>query len=99
MLREFAAHDWEWYSRLAVALGKHAPMNVSDTAFPTTFLGGRQDSITASEDIRAVANTIRGARVRILPTASHLVPLQYPTVMLRELRKLAERSGLASGWV
>ena len=95
MLREFAAHDWEWYSRLAVALGKHAPMNVSDTSFPTTFLGGRQDSITASEDIRAVANTVRGARVRILPTASHLVPLQYPTVMLRELRKLAERSGLA----
>ena len=24
MLREFAAHDWEWYSRLAVALGEHA---------------------------------------------------------------------------
>ena len=25
MLREFAAHDWEWYSRVALALGEHAP--------------------------------------------------------------------------
>ena len=58
MLREFAAHDWEWYSRLAVALGEHAPMNVADTSFPVTFLGGRHDAITASEDIQAVANTI-----------------------------------------
>ena len=94
MLREFAAHDWEWYSRLAIALGEHAPMNVADTSFPVTFLGGRQDAITASEDIQAVAGMIRGAQVRILPSASHLLPLQYPTLMLLELRKLAQRSDL-----
>ena len=92
MLREFAAHDWEWYSRLAVALGEHAPMNVADTSFPVTFLGGRHDAIAASEDIQAVASTIRGAQVRILPSASHLLPLQYPDLMLKELRKLARRS-------
>ena len=95
MLREFAAHDWEWYSRLAVALGEHAPMDVADTSFPVTFLGGRHDAITASEDIRAVAGTIRGAQVRILPSASHLLPLQYPVLMLEELRKLARRTDLA----
>ena len=94
MLREFAAHDWEWYSRLAVALGEHAPMNVADTSFPVTFLGGRHDAITASEDIRAVAGTIRGARVRILPSASHLLPLQDPVLMLEELRRLARRTDL-----
>ena len=95
MLREFAAHDWEWYSRVALALGEHAPMNVAGTSFPVTFLGGRQDAITASEDIQAVANTIPGAQVHILPTASHMLPLQYPALMLKELRKLAKRSGLA----
>jgi len=95
MLRDFAAHDWEWYSRLAIALGEQAPMNVAGTSFPVTFLGGRQDSITSSEDIQAVADTIRGAQVHILPTASHLLPLQYPALMLRELRKLARRSDLA----
>jgi 3-oxoadipate enol-lactonase len=95
MLREFAAHDWAWYSRLAIALGEHAPMNVADTPFPVTFLGGRHDAITASEDIQAVAGMIRGAQVRILPSASHLLPLQYPALMLEELRKLAQRSDLA----
>jgi 3-oxoadipate enol-lactonase len=95
MLREFAAHDWEWYSRLAVALGEHAPMNVADTSFPVTFLGGRQDAIVASEDIRAVASTIRKARVRILPSGSHLLPMQYPDLMLEELRRLAGRTDLA----
>jgi pimeloyl-ACP methyl ester carboxylesterase len=95
MLREFAAHDWEWYSRLAVALGEHPPMNVADTSFPVTFLGGRHDAIVASEEIQAVASTIRGAQVRILSSASHLLPLQYPELMLRELRRLARRSDLA----
>ena len=28
------------------------------------------------------------------PAASHLLPLQYPALMLKELRKLAQRSGL-----
>jgi len=95
MLGEFAAHDWEWYSRLAVALGEHPPMDVASTSFPVTFLGGRQDSVTASEDIQAVAATIQGAQVRILPGATHLLPLKFPVLMLEELRKLARRSDLA----
>jgi len=95
MLREFAAHDWEWYSRLAVALGEHPAMDVADTSFPVTFLGGRHDAIAASEEIQAVASTIRGAQVRILPSASHLLPLQYPDLVVKELRKLARRSNLS----
>jgi 3-oxoadipate enol-lactonase len=94
MLREFAAQDWEWYSRLAVALGEHAAMDVSDTPFPVTFLGGRQDAITSSDDVRNVARSIHGAQVRILPVGTHLLPLQYPAFMLSELRQLARRSGL-----
>jgi 3-oxoadipate enol-lactonase len=94
MLREFAAQDWEWYSRLAVALGEHAPMDVSDTTFPVTFLGGRQDAVTSSKDVQDVARSINGAQVRILPAGTHLLPLQYPAFMLSELRQLARRSGL-----
>ncbi|HSU34415.1 MAG TPA: alpha/beta hydrolase [Propionibacteriaceae bacterium] len=95
MLREFAAHDWEWYSRLAVALGEHPAMNVADTSFPVTFLGGRHDAIAGSAEIQAVASTIRGAQVRILPSASHLLPLQYPDLVVQELRKLARRSNFS----
>jgi len=95
MLRDFATHDWEWYSRLARALGEHAPMDVANVPYPVTFLGGRQDAITACQDVQAVAATINGAQVRILPGATHLLPLQYPVLMLHELRKLAQRSDLA----
>jgi pimeloyl-ACP methyl ester carboxylesterase len=94
MLREFAAQDWEWYSRLTLALGEHAEMDVSSTSFPVTFVGGRQDAITSSDDVRTVARSVKGARVRILPAGTHLLPLQYPAFMLDELRKLARRSGL-----
>lgn len=94
MLREFAAQDWEWYSRLAIALGEHAEMDVSSTSFPVTFLGGRRDAVTSSDDVRAVARSINGATVRILPAGTHLLPLQYPGFMLAELRTLARRSGL-----
>ena len=34
MLREFAAQDWKWYSRLAIALGEHAEMDVSRHSLP-----------------------------------------------------------------
>lgn len=95
MLREFAAQDWEWYAQLAVALGEHAEMDVSGTTFPVTFLGGRQDVITSSDDVRAVARSITGARVHILPAGTHLLPLQYPAYMLHELRQLAQRTDLA----
>lgn len=94
MLREFAAQDWEWYSQLAVALGEHAEMDVSSTSFPVTFLAGRQDVITSSGDVQAVARSIEGAQVHILPAGTHLLPLQYPAFMLGELRKLARRSDL-----
>lgn len=95
MLREFAAQDWEWYAQLAVALGEHAEMDVSSTSFPVTFLGGRQDVVTSSDDIQAVARSIKQARVHILPSGTHLLPLQYPAFMLDELRLLARRSDLA----
>lgn len=95
MLRQFAVQDWEWYSRLAIALGEEAHMDVSSTPFPVTLLGGLQDVITASEDLQAVAKSISGAQVHILPAGTHLLPLQYPALMLDELRKLASRSGLA----
>jgi len=94
MLREFAAQDWAWYSRLAIALGEHAAMDVSGTSFPVTFVGGRQDAVTSSDDVVAVARSIKRAQVRILPAGTHLLPLQYPAFMLDELRKLARRSGL-----
>jgi pimeloyl-ACP methyl ester carboxylesterase len=97
VLRAFAGHDWQWYSRLVLAAGKQPPMDVSKIRCPVTLLAGRHDSITASEDIIAVAKRMPDARVRVLAAGTHFLPLQYPDEMLTELGALARRSDLSPG--
>jgi pimeloyl-ACP methyl ester carboxylesterase len=88
VLHEFAGHDWPWYRRLAVGLADHAPLDVSTVRCPVTFVAGRYDSLVDVADVRAVARTVPGAQLREL-AGTHFLPLQYPEVMLAELRRLA----------
>lgn len=97
VLRTFASHDWPWYSRLVLAAGRHAPMDLSGVACPVTLLAGRHDSVTAYEDVVAAAGRVPDARVRVLAAGTHFVPLQYPEEMLAELRLLAHRTDLWPG--
>jgi pimeloyl-ACP methyl ester carboxylesterase len=87
VLHEFARHDWPWYRRLAVAVAEHAPLDVSTVRCPVTFIAGRYDSLVDVADLRAAARTVPGARLREL-AGTHFLPLQYPEVMLEELRRL-----------
>ena len=87
VLHEFARHDWPWYRRLAVAVAEHAPLDVSTVRCPVTFIAGRYDSLVDIADVRAAARTVPGARLREL-AGTHFLPLQYPEVMLEELRRL-----------
>jgi len=96
VLRTFAGHDWPWYSRLVLAAGKHAPMDVSGVRCPVTLVAGRHDSITAYEDIVAAGQRMPDAKVKVLPAGTHFLPLQYPDELLEELRALARRSDLRS---
>lgn len=91
VLREFAHHDWQWYRRLVLAAGQHRPTDLSTVRCPVTLLGGRHDVIVSSRDMVAAARSIPEARVAVL-AGSHLLPLQYPRLMLDELRLLAERA-------
>jgi pimeloyl-ACP methyl ester carboxylesterase len=87
VLHEFARHDWPWYRRLAVAVADHAPLDVSTVRCPVTFIAGRFDSLVDVADVRAAARAVPGARLREL-AGTHFLPLQYPEVMLEELRRL-----------
>ncbi len=87
VLREFSTHDWQWYRHMSVALAEHAPLDVSTVRCPVTFVAGRYDSIVDIEDMRAAARRIPGARIREL-AGTHFLPLQYPEVMVEELRRL-----------
>ena len=88
VLHEFSRHDWTWYRHLAVALAQHAPLDVSTVRCPVTFLAGRYDSLVDIADVRAAARAVPGARLRVL-AGTHFLPLQYPDVMLEEVRRLS----------
>lgn len=94
VLREFSRHDWSWYRHLAVTVAEHAPLDVSQVRCPVTFVAGRFDSLVDIADVRSAARTVPGARFREL-LGTHFLPLQYPVVMLEELRRLS--SGPPSG--
>jgi 3-oxoadipate enol-lactonase len=87
VLHEFSRHDWAWYRRLALAVAEHAPLDISTVRCPVTFLSGRYDSLVDVADVRAAARVVPGARLREL-AGTHFLPLQYPEVMLAELRRL-----------
>jgi 3-oxoadipate enol-lactonase len=90
-LRTFAGHDWTWYSRLAKATGDHESMDLEFVEVPVTFVSGKWDSITSAESMRAASTQVDGSRYVEL-AGTHFVPLQFPSAMSSELRKLIERS-------
>jgi pimeloyl-ACP methyl ester carboxylesterase len=90
VLREFSRHDWSWFRHLAVAVADHAPLDVARVSCPATLLAGRYDSLVDVRDVRAAAAALPDARFREL-LGTHFLPLQYPEVMVEELRRLAAR--------
>jgi pimeloyl-ACP methyl ester carboxylesterase len=87
VLKEFSKHDWTWYRHMVLGVAEHAPLDVAGVRCPVTFLAGRYDSLVDVADVRAAASTVPGARFREL-LGTHFLPLQYPEVMLTELRRL-----------
>jgi pimeloyl-ACP methyl ester carboxylesterase len=93
VLRQFANHDWPWYSRLARAVGDHPPVDLSGIRVPVTYLAGTWDAITSAERMRAASKDTPGSRYVELP-ATHYVPLQFPGRMAVELDDVIKRSRL-----
>ena len=93
VLRRFADHDWPWYSRLARAVGDHAPMDLSAIDMPVTYIAGTWDSITSAERMRAASAQTPQSRYVELP-ATHFVPLQLPSRVSTELSRLVDRCRL-----
>jgi 3-oxoadipate enol-lactonase len=91
VLSEFESHDWDWYADLAVASGEHPPVDLSAVLLPVTLLAGSSDTFVDVADLRQAAARLGDARYRELP-GTHFLPLQYPAVMLEELRLLAGRA-------
>jgi 3-oxoadipate enol-lactonase len=92
VVQEFSRHDWRWYRHLALGVAEHAPLDISPVRCPVTFIAGRYDSLVDVTDVRNAAGTVPRSRLRELP-GTHFLPLQYPGVMLEELRRLVAGDG------
>ena len=93
VLRQFANHDWPWYSRLARAVGDHPPMDLSAIDMPVTYIAGTWDAVTSAERMQAASAQTPQSRYVELP-ATHFVPLQLPHRVSTELDSLVERCHL-----
>lgn len=93
VLRRFTAHDWQWYSRLARAVGEHQPVDLAAVSVPVTYLAGTWDAITSAKQMRRAADRTPHSRYVELP-ATHFVPLQFPDRMSTELDDLVARCSM-----
>ena len=93
-LEEFREHDFRWYFTLAVGAAEHEPMDLAFVRVPVTLVAGRYDVLTSMHDMVEAASRIPHAELHLLP-GSHFLPLEFPDELAQELRRLAERSGLA----
>ncbi len=91
--REFARHDWTWFSRLVLAAAEHEPIDVGGLDVPVTVVAGEFDTMAPPADMADFAASLPDARLVRLP-GSHFLPLQYPDVLAGELRALVERARL-----
>ncbi|PVZ13243.1 alpha/beta fold hydrolase [Actinomycetospora cinnamomea] len=94
--RQFARHDWTWFSRMVLAGAQHEQLDDADLAaitVPVTVVSGNLDTLAPPADMAALAAALGDARLVRLP-GSHFLPLQFPDALAGELARLADRSRL-----
>ncbi|GAA4873666.1 alpha/beta fold hydrolase [Actinomycetospora straminea] len=94
--RQFARHDWTWFSRMVLAAAEHeapADEDLATLTMPATVVAGDYDTLAPPADMAALAAALPDARLARLP-GSHFLPLQFPDALAGELAALAERAGL-----
>src|SRR5664280_837478 len=81
-----------------LSLDKLAAMSVLNPV-EVVVLVGEKDALTPLEHSRAIAAALPRARLVVLPNSGHMLPVERPAEVTRELRELIERveSRLATG--
>lgn len=92
LLQEFFTTHPAWYARLALSVAEHARVSLSDIDVPVTFVAGKWDVLTGARDMLTAAQRVKGSRYREL-NATHFIPVEFPEIVLDELRLLLARVG------
>ncbi|WP_159085884.1 alpha/beta fold hydrolase [Aeromicrobium chenweiae] len=92
LLQEFFTTHPAWYAKLALSVSRHARVSLSEIDIPVTFLAGRWDVLTGARDMLTASQRIKGSRYREL-NATHFIPIEFPDIVLEELKELLTRAG------
>jgi len=93
LVRDFLGMDVHWYGRLAGALRRHRPMDVSGIDCPVVYVSAEQDFVTDPAAVEAAANrTPKGRAERW--DATHFLVLEYPDRVRQALLDLAAEVGV-----
>ncbi len=90
LLQEFFTTHPAWYAKLALSVAEHARVSLSDIDIPVTFIAGRWDVLTGARDMLTASQRVKGSRYREL-NATHFIPVEFPEIVLDELRQLLAR--------
>ncbi len=93
LVRDFLAMDVTWYGRLAGALRRHRPMDVSRISCPVVFVSAGQDFVTDPIAVETAAHELPAGRVERWD-ATHFLVLEHPDRVRETLLGLATEVGL-----
>ena len=79
--------------RMFRAMQEHSAADVLPAvAVPTTVLAGGRDGMTPPRVARRMAATVPGARLIEIPRATHVLPVEFPEVVVDEVRQVVART-------
>lgn len=93
---EFARLDWRLYARTVRAMARHdARPRLDRLEVPTLVVGGTRDLFLPEPTLRATCAAIPGAELLVVDGATHYLPLEFPDLLARRVRRF-ERDRLVA---
>lgn len=92
----FQGIDWVIYSDLLSRLDQHdAEAVLSTIDVPTAIVTGDKDLMTPPSTAEKLHRAIAGSRMVVIKGGTHYTPVEYPAILIDELRRLLAR---VPGW-
>ena len=88
--------DWVIYSHLLNRLDEHDAEDVlAKIAVPVAIVTGDKDLMTPPSTAEHLHRAIRGSRLVVIEGGTHYTPVEFPAILVDELRRLLDR---VDGW-
>jgi pimeloyl-ACP methyl ester carboxylesterase len=91
LMQEFCTTHPSWYAKLALGVSEHRRVSLSNITVPVTFVAGKWDMLTGARDMLSASERLVGSRFLELD-ATHFIPIEFPDVVLDELKHLIART-------